>query len=339
MAAGVTSGVSESLPSVSIIVPVMNEAETVADLAARVIAISNLRPGFVLKELRFVDDGSTDDTWREILDVTRKDPRVAGIRLRRNFGKATALQIGVAEARGDIVITMDGDLQDDPNELPRFVAAIESGSDVVSGWKRTRHDPLGKTLPSKLFNWITARVSGIPLHDFNCGYKAYRREVFDAVHLYGELHRFVPVLAHAYGYRIGEIEVKHHPRRFGHSKYGAKRFLRGLLDLFSVVTVTRYARKPGHLFGAGGLLLGFFGVLILTWLSVEWLLGAAIGQRPLLQLGVLLVLVGVQMLMFGLLAELMISRDRDALPSALVCERSDPSVTANDGPAARRESV
>jgi len=313
------------LPTVSIIVPVMNEADTIAALAEQVIAVSDRQSSFVLRELRFVDDGSTDDTWQRIVDATRKDARLGGIRLRRNFGKATALQIGVAEVTGDIVVTMDGDLQDDPNELPRFVAAIEAGSDVVSGWKKTRHDPIGKTWPSKLFNWITARTSGIPLHDFNCGYKAYRREVFDTVRLYGELHRFVPVLAHAYGFRIGEIEVTHHPRRFGHSKYGARRFLRGLLDLFTVVTVTRYARKPGHLFGAGGLLLGFIGALILAWLSIDWLRGEPIGHRPLLQAGVLLVLVGVQLLMFGLLAELMISRDREALPAALVRERSNAS--------------
>ncbi len=177
-------------------------------------------------------------------------------------------------------------------------------------------------MPSKVFNWITARTSGIPLHDFNCGYKAYRREVFEAVHLYGELHRFVPVLAHAYGFRIGEIEVTHHPRRFGQSKYGARRFLRGLLDLFTVFTVTRYARKPGHLFGAGGLLLGAIGFAILVWLSAEWMLGESIGRRPLLQLGVLLVLIGAQLLMFGLLAELLISRDRDIAKPALVRERS-----------------
>jgi glycosyltransferase involved in cell wall biosynthesis len=311
----------DGAPRVSIIVPVMNEAETIASLVTQVLAVSDREASFVLAELQFVDDGSSDDTWQQIVAAARTDPRVRGIRLRRNFGKATALQVGVAEVSGDIVITMDGDLQDDPQELPRFVAAVQSGMDVVSGWKRTRHDPLGKTLPSKVFNWITAHASGIPLHDFNCGYKAYRREVFEAVHLYGELHRFVPVLAHAYGYRIGEIEVTHHPRRFGHSKYGARRFLRGLLDLFSVVTVTRYARKPGHLFGAGGLLLGGVGTLILSWLSVEWLLGAAIGHRPLLQLGVLLVLVGLQLLMFGLLAELLISRDHAPPSPVMVRER------------------
>ena len=315
------------MPSVSIVVPVMNEADTIRALAEQVLAVAGLGGGFVLEEIVFVDDGSTDETWPRIAAAAAADPRVRGLRLRRNFGKATALQIGAAETGGDIVVTMDGDLQDDPRELPRFVAAVQAGDDVVSGWKRTRHDPLGKTLPSKVFNWITARASGIPLHDFNCGYKAYRREVFEAVHLYGELHRFVPVLAHSYGYRIGEIEVTHHPRRFGRSKYGARRFLRGLLDLFTVFTVTRYARKPGHLFGAGGMLLGGIGAVILLWLSIEWLGGAPIGHRPLLQLGVLLVLIGVQLLMFGLLAELMISRDRDALPTALVRERSGDSAT------------
>jgi len=319
-----------TLPGVSVIVPVMNEADTIGALAEQVLAVSAAQDGFRLCDLVFIDDGSSDETWIRIRTATASDPRIRGVRLRRNFGKATALQVGVAEAHGDIVITMDGDLQDDPRELPRFIAAVMAGDDVVSGWKRTRHDPLGKTLPSKLFNRITAWVSGIPLHDFNCGFKAYRREVFDAVHLYGELHRFVPVLAHAYGYRIGEIEVTHHPRRFGRSKYGARRFVRGLLDLFSVVTVTRYARKPGHLFGASGLVLGASGTLILAWLSGEWLLGHAIGQRPLLLLGVLLVLVGVQLLMFGLLAELMISRDRDIPQPMLVRERSGASTPMRD---------
>lgn len=319
---------ASTIPRVSIIVPVMNEEQTITRLAAEVLSVADAQGGFRLADLHFIDDGSTDATWERILDAAVSDPRVHGLRLRRNFGKATALQLGVEEARGDIIVTMDGDLQDDPQELPRFVAAIVAGDDVVSGWKRTRHDPVGKTLPSKVFNAITSRASGIPLHDFNCGFKAYRREVFEAVHLYGELHRFVPVLAHAYGFRIGEIEVTHHPRRFGHSKYGARRFLRGLLDLFTVLTVTRYGRKPGHLFGAGGLLLGTLGIVVLLGLSVWWLLGHPIGDRPLLQLGVLLVLVGVQFLMFGLLAELMISRDRDTTRPALVRERCGPAPAA-----------
>lgn len=309
-------------PSVSILVPVMNEEETVVRLATDASAVADAQGTFTLAGIHFIDDGSTDATWARILDAAAIDPRVHGVRLRRNFGKATALQIGVSEARGDIIITMDGDLQDDPQELPRFVAAIQAGADVVSGWKRTRHDPIGKTLPSRVFNAITSRASGIPLHDFNCGFKAYRREVFETVHLYGELHRFVPVLAHAFGFRIAEIEVTHHARRFGQSKYGARRFMRGLLDLFTVLTVTRYGRKPGHLFGAGGLAIGALGGCILAGLSVWWSLGHSIGDRPLLLLGVLLVLVGVQFVMFGLLAELMISRDRDsAAAHALVRER------------------
>lgn len=309
------------LVSVAVVVPVVNEEHTIAALAAQLLTCSDDSDDFRLSGVHFVDDGSDDGTWAQIVVAARTDARVHGTRLRRNFGKASALQIGVRETGADIIVTMDGDLQDDPRELPRFITEIEAGCDVVSGWKRTRHDPLGKTLPSKLFNRITAWASGIPLHDFNCGYKAYRREVFDAVQLYGELHRFVPVLAHASGFRIGEIEVTHHPRQFGQSKYGARRFMRGLLDLFTVLTLTRYARKPGHLFGAGGLLFGVTGVGILAWLSLRWLLGASIGGRPLLQLGVLLVLVGVQLLMFGLLAELMISRDRDPPAAALVRER------------------
>ncbi len=309
-------------PRVSVVVPVMNEEQTVMRLAAEVIVVADAQDAFSLAGIHFIDDGSTDATWARILDAAAADSRVHGVRMRRNFGKATALQVGVGEARGDIVITMDGDLQDDPQELPRFVESIQAGADVVSGWKRTRHDPIGKTLPSKVFNAITSRASGIPLHDFNCGFKAYRREVFESVHLYGELHRFVPVLAHAFGFRIAEIEVTHHARQFGQSKYGARRFMRGLLDLFTVLTVTRYGRKPGHLFGAGGLALGTLGGCILAGLSIWWLLGHPIGDRPLLLLGVLLLLVGIQFVMFGLLAELMISRDRDSTSRALVRERN-----------------
>ena len=311
-----------SVPTVAVIVPVMNEEQTIAPLAQQVLEATAAATTFTLVGIHFVDDGSTDGTWDAIVATSASDPRVRGIRLRRNFGKASALQFGVGETEADIIITMDGDLQDDPRELPRFVAALQQGADVISGWKKTRHDPLGKTMPSKLFNSITAWASGIPLHDFNCGFKAYRREVFDTVHLYGELHRFVPVLAHADGFRVDEIEVTHHPRRFGQSKYGARRFLRGLLDLFTVLTLTRYARKPGHLFGAGGLLLGAAGTGILGWLSILWLRGHPIGDRPLLLLGLLLVLVGVQMLMFGLLAELMISRDREPPSRALVVART-----------------
>ena len=217
--------------------------------------------------------------------------------------------VGIGLATGDIVLTMDGDLQDDPEEMPRFVATIEAGNDLVSGWKQERNDPLSKTLPSWLFNRVTAWMSGIKLHDFNCGYKAYRREIFETVQLYGELHRYAPVLAHALGYRIAEIPVRHHARKFGRSKYGFQRYLRGFLDLLTVLMITRFAYRPSHVFGGVGTLLILIGTLILAYLTgLKLFTGADIGGRPLLMLGVLLDVIGVQLLLFGLLAELIVSR-------------------------------
>jgi glycosyltransferase involved in cell wall biosynthesis len=217
--------------------------------------------------------------------------------------------IGIGACTGDVVVTMDADLQDDPDEIPRFLEALDAGYDVVSGWKKERHDPLSKTLPSRLFNWATARISGIRLHDFNCGFKAYRREIFQSVELYGELHRYVPVLAAALGYRVGEIAVRHHARRFGRSKYGVARFTRGFLDLLAVVTITRFAYRPGHLFGGIGLLFSLGGGAVLAYLAaLKLLAGASIGGRPLLLFGALAVIVGMQLILFGMLAELIISR-------------------------------
>lgn len=203
---------------------------------------------------------------------------------------------------------MDGDLQDDPDEIPHFLERVQAGFAVVSGWKRTRHDPLGKTLPSKLFNRVTAFVSGVHIHDFNCGFKAYRREVFDSVELYGELHRFIPALSAAMGYSVTEIEVLHHPRRFGRSKYGVGRLIKGFLDLLTVVTITKYNSRPGHLFGTIGVGIGALGMLINAYLLVIWLMGQPIGHRPLLSLGVLLSIVGLQFVLFGMMAELIVSR-------------------------------
>lgn len=310
---------------VSIVVPVMNEQETVATLAARVAKVFS-SDGQVaeLAEIIFVDDGSRDETWKRIRSI--QDPRVSGLRLRRNFGKAAALQAGIEQATGDIIITMDGDLQDDPDEIPRFLAAIASGHDVVSGWKRTRHDPLGKTLPSKLFNFVTARVSGVRIHDFNCGFKAYRREVFRSIELYGELHRFIPALAAAMGYAVTEIEVLHHPRRFGKSKYGVGRLIKGFLDLLTVLTITRYGSRPGHLFGGLGLVIAGVGVVINAYLLVLWLSGSAIGHRPLLSLGVLLSIIGLQFVLFGMMAELIVSLRQRSNARNVVAETSGPGV-------------
>lgn len=238
--------------------------------------------------------------------MAEADERVGALRHRRNFGKARALASGFAVARGDAIVTMDGDLQDDPDELPRFLAKLGEGYDLVSGWKQRRQDPLGKTLPSRVFNLAVRRVSGVPLHDFNCGYKAYRRDVTRNIRIYGELHRFTPVLAHAEGFRIGELPVRHHPRRWGRSKYGWSRLVKGFLDLLTVTFLTEYRQRPMHMLGLPGLVAFGLGVLIGLYLTLEKVLaGAAIGNRPLLLLAVLLVVIGVQFFGLGLLGELL----------------------------------
>ncbi|MGI9418247.1 MAG: glycosyltransferase family 2 protein, partial [Geminicoccaceae bacterium] len=234
---------------VSIVVPVYEERESLPILTERILEIAE-RHNFGLHELIFVDDGSLDGSWSVMKDLAATTEQVIAIKLRRNFGKATALNVGIEAARGDVIVTMDADLQDDPAELPRLIETMKSGYDLVSGWRERRNDPMSKTWPSWLYNKVTSWLSGIQLHDFNCGYKAYRREVFDSVDLYGEMHRYVPVLAHSLGFKVGEIPVEHHARRYGQSKYGFKRYMRGFLDLLTVLTITRYARTPGHLFGA-----------------------------------------------------------------------------------------
>ncbi len=296
-------------PTLSVVVPVKDEQESIPPLL-KGIRDSAAGAGLSLAEIVVIDDGSTDGTWRVLERLVADDvPGLLALRLRRNFGKATALMVGAEAATGDIIVTMDGDLQDDPAELPRFVAAIEAGADLVSGWKKDRNDPLSKTLPSRLFNWVTARASGIALHDFNCGFKAYRREIFGGVQLYGELHRYTPVLADAHGYRVMEIEVRHHARKFGRTKYGFARFLRGFLDLLTVLTITRYAYRPSHLFGGIGVLLLIIGGAAETYLVLLKLFtGAQIGDRPLMILGALAAIIGVQLLLFGVLAELIVSR-------------------------------
>ena len=256
-------------------------------------------------EIVFVDDGSRDGTPDRVRECHEADPRVKLVRLRRNFGKAAALSAGFDQARGRLVITMDGDLQDDPEEIPRFLEAIASRDlDLVSGWKRQRRDPLTKRLPSLLYNWVTRRVAGVALHDFNCGYKAYRREVLEQIAVYGELHRYIPVLASRRGFSVGEIAVNHHPRRYGASKYGWDRLYKGLLDLITVLFITRYTRRPLHLFGAIGLLFLAAGLGINLYLAFLWWNGHYLSQRPLLLLGILLMLLGFQVLTTGLLGEM-----------------------------------
>ena len=317
IAAGKTTGlaapVAGELPSpsrqtISVVVPVRDEEASLPILVERIAAVA-ARSGLALAEIILVDDGSSDGTWPAMEALAASQGHVRAVRLRRNFGKAAALMVGIGVASGDIVVTMDGDLQDDPEEMPRFIAMIEAGNDLVSGWKQERNDPLSKTVPSWLFNRVTAWMSGIKLNDFNCGYKAYRREIFETVQLYGELHRYAPVLAHALGYRIAEIPVRHHARKFGRSKYGFRRYLRGFLDLLTVLMITRFAYRPSHVFGGIGTLLILVGTLILAYLAgLKLFTGADIGGRPLLMFGILLDVIGVQLLLFGLLAELIVSR-------------------------------
>lgn len=265
----------------------------------------------------FIDDGSTDGTWDEIEAVAAVDPAVRGVRLRNNFGKADALTIGLEEAGGRIIITMDADMQDDPAELPRMLAKLDDGFDLVTGYKKIRKDPLAKRLPSKVFNRITGIVTGLRLNDHNSGLRVGYAEIYDAVPLYGELHRYVPALAHANGFKVTELPVNHRPRTYGRSKYGFERYTRGALDLLTVVELTRFGRRPSHLLGGLGLLFGVIGTLILLYLTGVWIFtNDAIGTRPLLQLGILLDILAVQMLGMGLIAELVIHRTDSRRPSS-----------------------
>ncbi|HEV3456092.1 MAG TPA: glycosyltransferase family 2 protein [Thermoanaerobaculia bacterium] len=288
---------------VSVLVPVLDEAETVEELGSRVAAVLD---GLGLRfEIVFVDDGSRDGTAERVRSAHGRDGRIKLVRLRRNFGKAAALSAGFEHSRGRLIVTMDGDLQDDPDEIPRLLAALEAGDlDLVSGWKRERRDPAAKRLPSRLFNWVTRRLAGVELHDFNSGFKVYRREVLDQIAVYGELHRYIPVLASRRGFAVGEAPVTHHPRRHGVSKYGWDRFYKGLLDLITVLFITRYTRRPLHLFGAVGLGFVAAGFGIDLYLAILWMGGATLSNRPLLLLGVLLMLLGIQVLTTGLLGEM-----------------------------------
>ena len=301
-----SGSISEPSPStldVSVLVPVLNEAPTVAELAQRVSAeLEQLGNSF---EILFIDDGSTDGTSDRVRELHGQDRRIKLLRLRRNFGKAAAISAGFDYSSGRIIITMDGDLQDDPSEIPRFLATLEEQDlDLVSGWKRRRQDPLSKRLPSKLYNFVTRKLARVDLHDFNCGFKAYRREVLERVSIYGELHRYIPVLASRNGFAVGEIQVAHHPRKHGTTKYGWDRLYKGLLDLITVLFITKYTRRPLHLFGVIGMISAGSGFAICAYLAVLWFQGEPLGRRPLLQLGVLLILVGFQVLTTGLIGEM-----------------------------------
>jgi glycosyltransferase involved in cell wall biosynthesis len=295
----------------SVLVPVFDEVDSLVQLHQELrSACAQVVSSF---ELVFVDDGSKDGS-SEVLDrLAEQDPNVVVIHLRKNFGKSPALAAGFERVRGDIVITMDADLQDDPAMIPAFVERIRAGADLVSGWKQRRHDPLDKTLPSRLFNAVVRKASGVQLHDFNCGFKAYRAECVAELRVYGGFHRFLPVFAQERGFRVEELVVQHRPRVHGHSKFGKSRLFEGLLDLPTVLLLTRYRTRPLHFFGVPGASVSFFGLLILSYLSVLWLLGHPVGTRPLLTFGVLMVVTGMQILCVGLVAEIVV---RTTLPQA-----------------------
>ncbi len=294
------------LPVVGIIVPVFEEAGTISTLADEIREVCD-EAGLTF-QVWFVDDGSLDDSWGEIVSLCAADKRLNGIRFRRNYGKSAALAAGFEHVNASIVITMDGDLQDDPHEIPQLVYAINQGLDLVSGWKKSRKDPLSKTLPSRFFNLVTRIVSGIPLHDFNCGLKAYRLEVVKSIKVYGEMHRYIPLLAKWEGYyRIGELPVKHRPRQHGRSKFGLERYIRGCLDLVTVSFLTRFGARPMHFFGSMGLLAFLGGFIISLWITIDKLVyDNPVGDRPALLLGALLIIVGVQAMCTGFLGDLIL---------------------------------
>ena len=255
----------------SLVIPVYNESDSLPQLFKELNDVAQANQYDL--DVIFVDDGSTDASWKTISDLATSDSRVRGIRFRRNFGKAAALNAGFKVVRGDMVMTLDADLQDDPHEIPKFLEKMASGFDVVSGWKRVRHDPWHKVGPSRIFNALVSWLTGVTLHDHNCGMKCYRREVLSEVRLYGELHRFVPVLAAAKGFRVGELVIQHRPRQHGYSKFGVERFVKGFLDLLTVKFLTHYGRRPSHLFGTIGLVFLSWGVVRYIvkreWISIS----------------------------------------------------------------------
>lgn len=289
----------------SFVIPTLNEEDSIRILVDEIIA----NVGDNTYEIIFIDDGSRDKSFEIMNELAMANPAIRIIRFRRNFGKAAALQQGFNYAQGEIVFTMDADLQDNPIEIQRFLVKLDEGYDLVSGWKKKRHDPLHKTLPSKLFNYVTARTFDLKLKDYNCGFKAYRKPLVKELNLYGEMHRYIPALAHSLGYRVGEIDVEHRARQYGKSKYGWERYLRGFFDLMTVKMVTQYVKSPLYLFGRIGLVSAMAGMFLSLYLAVlKIFYGYPLSNRPLLFLGMLLIITGLQFISLGLISELIVNR-------------------------------
>jgi glycosyltransferase involved in cell wall biosynthesis len=292
---------------ISVVIPAFNEAESLPELISRIAKVEHgMKMTF---EILIVDDGSRDNTLEVLRNLKKEHKNLKVISFRRNYGKSAALSQAFKTAEGQYIITMDADLQDDPDEIPNLINKIESDDlDLVSGWKKKRYDPFSKTLPSKLFNRVTSLLTGIRIHDFNCGLKAYRSAVIKDLTIYGELHRFLPVLAHWNGFRVGEIAVQHHRRKYGKTKFGVSRFFNGFFDLLTVLFITRFQSSPLHIFGMLGLISVFLGLVIEIYLTVLWFMGKVIRNRPLFFLGILGIIVGVQFIVFGLLGEMIAAR-------------------------------
>lgn len=303
------------MPQLSIIIPVYNEAESLRELHQEIGEV--IEANHYEAELIFIDDGSTDGSWQLMSELAAEDLSVRCIRFRKNFGKAAALRAGAEHSQGELIVTMDADLQDDPAEIPNLIAALGEHNDLVSGWKKVRNDPLDKTLPSKIFNWLIGWLTGVHLHDHNCGFKIYRREIFDEVKLYGEMHRFVPVLAASRGFKVTEVPVNHRSRKHGVSKYGWARLPKGFLDLLTVCFLTGFSQRPQHLLGGFGLAAFSAGAIGMFWMAIYWVLRMAfypewepLHQRPIVLYSLGALLLGAQVLCIGFLAELITSRNQ-----------------------------
>ncbi len=328
----------------SVVIPVFNEAESLSQLHTELVEVARVE-GYKL-DVVFVDDGSTDGSWDVLTRLAEENPQVLALRFRRNFGKAAALSAGLAAARGELVMTLDADLQDDPKEIPRFLARIDQDLDVVSGYKKVRHDPWHKVIPSRVFNWLVSRLTGVVLHDHNCGMKCYRREIFDEVRLYGELHRFVPVLAAARGYRIGEIVINHRARQFGRSKYGVTRIVKGFLDLLTVKFLTGFGQRPQHVLGTLGLISFLLGTLGLIYLAVYWVISQLapdlgllpLHQRPAMIYSLGLLLFGGQLMSIGFLGELILAYHKHDIQTYSIAERTDRPKNPTEGTPASLDS-
>jgi glycosyltransferase involved in cell wall biosynthesis len=290
----------------SLVIPLLNEEESLKELTAWIEKVMLENP--VTYEIIFVDDGSRDRSWSVIEELAAANPCIKGIKFRRNYGKAAALNMGFGAAEGEVVITLDADLQDSPDEIPGLYRMIRSeGFDLVSGWKKKRHDPISKTIPTKFYNWTTRRMSGLKLHDFNCGLKAYKKEVVKSIEVYGEMHRYIPVIAKWAGFsKIGEKVVEHRRRQYGKTKYGFDRFIKGYLDLVTISFITRFGKRPMHFFGLWGSLIFLAGLVIAGYLAYAklFMMEYKMTDRPLFYFGLLAMLLGTQLFIGGFLGEL-----------------------------------